>query len=305
MRDMKFQLFYESSAQFKIPPKLTKNYKIVGDLGNVKEWKAKIVLGNSVSKDQHVGDWDDVGYVGISLDSNIIVPISHGDEHQNGYELLGTFIKKRLIPDEDYYTVHWGNNYTGHYVGDPEMYFNRSKEAYKRWLSYGGKNASVEVEIGGRNYQGYMSDIVKINSYFDVNAMIGKSGVLAPHGKQLVNDLEAIARQTVIVNKTENPEDIEKLNNMALSFIEDYRWELNSFIEGLDKIKETIEKNFETYNNTEQLFFSMNGIKNKLHMAIRNAISRKSIDRYDIESLIKAFGDLDLANKEFNRLGDI
>ncbi len=43
-------------ATFKIPPKLLPYMKIAGDLKNLKNWKAKIFIGNSITHDQKKDD---------------------------------------------------------------------------------------------------------------------------------------------------------------------------------------------------------------------------------------------------------
>ena len=43
------------TEKFSIPPKIAKNYQIAGDLSNVNNWKAKIILGNSCGKGQKPG----------------------------------------------------------------------------------------------------------------------------------------------------------------------------------------------------------------------------------------------------------
>ena len=67
-------------AQFVIPSKIAKNFKIVGDLSNIADWKAKVLRNNS--GDKKIGSWDNVGYVFISILSNEIIPIARADEHE-------------------------------------------------------------------------------------------------------------------------------------------------------------------------------------------------------------------------------
>jgi len=293
---MTFKDYYKEDVNsFVIPEKIKKNYQISGNLSNVKNWKAKILLGNSMPEGKKVGDWDEVGYTAISTKDNTIIPIARSDEHQAGYELIHSLRTKKLIHNVDYKTVFRGNNYIYN-----EEDFNISKTVFQKWLSYGGNNTRVE-EMGGE-VAGFMTDIIKANSLKDLAGTV-KKGQLKSFGRELVKDLEELAKMSIRVNKTESPEDIEQYNNMALNFLDTHIWSLIDC--GLSQLKEkeeSLNKNFQDYKNTDQMFFGMNGIKNQIHMALRKANAK---DKYEYGKLIKIFGDIDFAKKEFDRLGNI
>lgn len=155
-----------SGIKFKLPiGKLTK-VQASGNLGNLKNWKAKIVLGNSAAKGKKKGDMDEVGYVGINLRGDDVVPIARGDEHQAGHELLYHLYKQGELKGspEDYVTLYDGNNYPQYSGVDARTYAS----AIEKWLKYGGKNNAVlcTKEGGGdeevRDYVTDMEEYVSV-----------------------------------------------------------------------------------------------------------------------------------------------
>lgn len=294
---MSFKDYYkEDINSFVIPEKIKKNYQISGNLSNVKNWKAKILLGNSMPENKKVGDWDEVGYTAISTKDNIIIPIARADEHQTGQELIYHLISKRLIPKGDYVTIFQGNNFI---YNDDQL--ADAKIAYQKWLSYGKKNTRVEQMGGGA--AGFMTDFINANSLKDLTGT-AKKGQLNAFGRELIKDLEEIAKMSVRVNKTENPDDIEKFNNMALDFFNNHYMSIIDMDLDINikEKEESLNKNFQDYKNTDQMFFGMNGIKNKIHMALRKANPK---DKYVYNKLVQVFGDIAFAKKEFDRLGNI
>ncbi len=143
---------------FSIPKHKMIDVQAEGDLGNVDKWKARVQLGNSVTKDgPKKGQMDDVGYVAISTKTNDIIPIARGDEHQSGYEYLNHLSKKGALSGkpQDYITLYKGTNYPGYTVSekDSPLYV----AAVKKWLENGGNNTPIQVN----DYVTDMEDYVK------------------------------------------------------------------------------------------------------------------------------------------------
>ena len=92
----KFKLFESNIEIFTIPEKLQKYYNIEGNISNIYEWRAKIILNNS-SSNLKIGDYDNVGYIMINHNNSDIIPIARSDEHQRGEELLYHLYSKKLI----------------------------------------------------------------------------------------------------------------------------------------------------------------------------------------------------------------
>ena len=296
---MNFKEYYlkESTSQFVIPSKIQIHYQMVGDLSNIKNWKAKIILGNSLSRDQKKGNFENVGYVGISLSSNVIIPIARSDEHQAGYEFINYLANKKLIPNEEYFTVYNGSNYI--YSEDD---YKDAKIAYKKWLLYGGNDNSVDGN-NDNNFRVYMSDVVNSNSLKELNDNTNNiTGKLNPVGKKIISDLEQLAKLSVIVNAKPTKINIEQYNNKASNFLYNNMWTLIDCDVDLSKEKMDSISIKNDYKNTDEILFTMNGVKNQIHQALRNTTPK---DNYKYNKLVKIFGDVNLAKKEFDRLGNI
>lgn len=136
-------------AKFRLPEHKLLKLETPGNLGNVEKWKARIVLGNSMTDKKKVGDMDEVGYVAISTRGDEIVPIARADEHRAGYELLHHLHEKGAIrtSPSDFITLFPGNNYPHYSV--PASDYPKYAEAVKKWLAYGGKNVVVHAQKQG------------------------------------------------------------------------------------------------------------------------------------------------------------
>lgn len=306
--DFNKHYFKESKENFIIPSSIKANYKISGNLSNVSNWKAKIILGNSMSQDKKKGQFDKVGYVAVSLDSNVLVPIARSDEHQAGYEFIENLIRKKLIPDEDYYTIFAvGNKYI---YDDNEEDFKRTKTAFQKFLSYGGRNGPVEGAANElRKFAAFMSDVIETPSFKDLKKNILVKGKLAPLGKGIVNSLEIMAKTLKDILKAEDSnrtetEKINQLNSMALDFIDKYKWPIihSHYKRPINEIEKEILTDNDSYKTVKEIFFGYNGIKNTFHMSLRNANPKNTWSYGDLEQV---FGDIKIAKSEFDRISQI
>jgi len=78
----------------------------------------------------------------------------------------------------------------------------------------------------------------------------------------------------------------------------DYRNEREAAEKALVKLE--TEDDFDTFENA---MFGVDGLKNKIHNSLRKAI--EDPDAYSARWEKDAFGDIELAKAEFDRLGDI
>lgn len=298
---MNFYNFYlnESKQKFIIPKNIKSNYKIIGDLSNIKNWKSKIILGNNLNSDENknVGDWDNVGYIMIDNNSNNIIPIARSDEHQLGYELIEYLKHKKLI--KGLYTPIFALSQDYIYSNDKNN-IQHKLNVYKKFLEYGGNN--LKIQDSNSNYIGTIEDFIERQGNVEI-----KKGEISVYGRQIVDKLESIAMLLSKVLKSPNESLIHKLNEKALSFLETHRFdlivELNVDDKFIDKLNIDISKDFDNYDVVEKGFFGMNGIKNIIHKNIKYAIRKP--EKWKSESIIKIFGDVKKANNEFNRLGNI
>lgn len=286
------------AARFAIPPKIAKNFQIVGDMGNTENWKAKILLANSASEEQKKGQWDEVGYVMISLDSNLIIPIARADEHQTGYELLHDYyFAKNLVPVEKYVSV-WtsGNNYIYPRSANDQL------KALIKFRQYGGKNNVLEGASENRAYRSTIDDFIQGKG----STLVDKAQ-LSPLGKFVMSSLESIINAW---NAKDN-----KIFSMAYNFL---KWiDINSlpmskaFDFSNDEIKKIMDGLLQAEANQDfsavaDVFFRLRGIKNKMHNKIRQAIKKKESGYdYEKEELVNFWGNLEVANLEMNKLSNL
>lgn len=86
---------------FQLPKNIPSNFfKITNSLKDIKNWKARILENNSGGEKLKVGDYDEVGYVMISLKDNTIIPIARSDEHHRGYDIMYEIYesKYKIVP---------------------------------------------------------------------------------------------------------------------------------------------------------------------------------------------------------------
>jgi hypothetical protein len=311
------QLFLEAKTQsFIIPSKLKSYYRIDDDIRNSKNWQGKIlVLNNSPrGNTKKKGDFEQIRYIAIDLNSNMIVPITILDEHQTGYEMLDVIKKKGLLPKGDWITIDsWGTNY----IYDNEEHKSDMLMALKKFLEYGGDPKSKVQAMGG-TYLGTIEDFISRNG----NIKIGKNEI-AKLGQDIIDSLEYIAKEYLRLEKIKlrgpKESDVIALADFCKYFlgqfldIDGYIWVLqtnsNVYKDYLTEAK--IKKWIQEVNIAEekldyvgivQVIFSANGLKNNLHECLKIASKLEGYNKRGFESV---FGDIDAAIQEFNRIAQI
>lgn len=289
----------KDKGKFVIPQHSKLKIEIDGDLGNVKKWKAKILLGNSMGKDHKIGDMDEVGYVAINIKTNEIVPIARADEHQTGYELLYHLSDKGIIKSDpnDFITLFSGNNYPDYSVRREDM--GRYVNAVKKWLDYGGENYPV-IMTEGERIDTDMKEFVKSNgkpSGKPTEKEESVGGKLKPHAQESVKLFEDTAKSGAEV--ATNPAASKKFLNQAKSLIQ----HLKSSKIGIDVVDDLLKKaetdiDKEDVDGLQEHLFAFNGIKNFLHNYLRE-LKKRGVKEDDY------FGDVNTAFEEFNKLGQI
>jgi hypothetical protein len=292
-----------SSLLFTLPPKIKKNYKIVGDLSNVNNWEAKTILANSGGK---VGEWSEVGYILINPNGDDIIPVSRNDEHQNGYELMHHLLDKGMIKLNSYVSIFSnGKNYI-YLSGAKEKIDEKTLMAYRKFVQYGGdSNGVVTITKQYWRDKGFQKLIITIDdmlSSLSNGKVVEKVDGISKIGKRVIDGLEEVSKLYVQRSK--------RLFSAAYGFVNtfltklmyelgcDYSWEV------VQQIKEELlrAESMEDYEKVGKLFFTMNGIKNNIHNAIRKA---RSNDRFFSSETIKEFwNDIEAADNEFQRLAN-
>lgn len=306
------KIFEKFIQKWEIPEKLLQyqnqeQIRVYGFEG-ISNWKTKIILCNSPNSDKgdKVGNWDEVGYVGVSYDDhdNLIVPIARADEHQNGYELLGYFFRKGILPHDKFRTIFTSGHYN--YV-----YYNEDHElcakAYKRFLEYGGKNSSLLVRWRAEDGRTQEADIdlktfVKVNGNISkLKLLLKEEGVLSPDGKEFIDFLFYLSLKLKDY-RNPKPEEYYKDRWNKATTTQDIANFIHKEIKILDKIKFMNALYYEIQlkraankfdvDKIEELVFTHDGLKNTIHMMLRKKDKK----------LKPFFGNLELAEQRLSQI---
>lgn len=263
------------------------NFVLTDSLSSVKNWKAKIILGNSSTNGKEVGDYDGVGYVCIGINTGTIVPIARSDEHHQGYDLIHFLIEQSLIPEDKYISIYTH----GHYVDSGDVF---SLAAFKMWRQLGGPNVVLNNWKKDTRFQITMDDYIKMNGTIIVN-----KGELLPIGQEFVNLLKHVAQ--VNSDFRENPNNLPKMVSATKKLIRYISTKVDIFLD-VSEMNNALKIASEDENpqqKIEEFVFGFNGIKNTYHNKIRKELSKESKFNDEMECL---FGDLELANHEFGSI---
>jgi len=266
-----------------------------GDLGNVKDWKVQVQLGNSVGRDEpDVGGWGKVGYVMVSPEEDNIIPIARSDEHRSGWELMQHLQNKKTIKNmKSYFPVYIHGTHV--FSGDDKT---TAKAVFKWWLDHGGNNIKVEIYQSGSNsnekFKGTLKDFIDAKSFVPVK------GQLSSQGLALINAFRSYAE--LVKKALENPR-LEKAANKAAENILEILAE-DRFFCGNDSYKSAKEAivtgDFATI---EGKILGLKGLKNAMHNSLRDFVKNPKNDSFGW--FRDYFHDLDEAKKAFDALGNI
>lgn len=287
---IKFKLFENYSGGFTIPEKIQDFYKISGDISNVSNWKAKVILNNNSGRGQNVGDFGEVGYIMVNYTNSDIIPISRSDEHQRGEELLYHLWEKRLIDNINYTPIFWGNNYFS-YTGINDKQIAKDLVAVKKYLEYGGSNTMLTINW---RYKLDLTTFINLNGDIsNIEKYISENGILTDDAEFFIGYMENIAK---MLKKKRLGEDV------STNDIIEYTKNLLPILKNLSflstfNIQKDIKRAIVTFNVKllEDSLFWHNGLKNKIHIMLRNKEPK----------LKPFFGNLELALSRFDYLSSI
>lgn len=286
-----------ASGSWQIPQVLQKNYKVVGDLTNIREWKAKTILANSGGK---VGEWDDVGYVLIALNSNNIIPVARGDEHQVGYDLLYHLFKKFKLPQEEYVSVNaTGANYLQNRNDERRV---QTIQAIKKWMAMGGARLVIEDDTREGAVRVYSDQLGESGD------VVPFKGTLSEDGSRIVDTFQALSdtlNSIYTAKDREQDYQIKVFNEASVDFLQWMKSTLmfdllsiwNDVAAGLQKVLAVPE---DDYTTAEAVLFSQNGIKNKIHNQLRKL--ENDPKNMDYRNYQRMFGDVAVAKKAFDAI---
>lgn len=281
---------------FIIPEQLQKFYKVYGDLSNIKNWSAKIILGNNLEEGKSIGDWDDVGYVLISLSTNYIIPVARSDEHQKGYELLDHLMYEYKLRMTDYQSV-WTRSTNYVYDNEPEKEFASIKKAYE----YGArdfivKNTRTNHIMSVEEYVTNGGDFKKAKKIHKKNNKVSIQGQkFIDKINKLISLFEAYHRNNGVVNSATEKEILNncgELDRMIISNDILYK----KLIAGVSTRKNynLFEKSMKNsdLDSIEATLFGFGGFKNTIHRLLKK----------DDEMLDDLFWSTDNALEQFDAM---
>lgn len=280
----------EKTLKERIVTDMVKNLQITDSLKDIESWKARIIVGNSLGRDSvGIGEMDSVGYVHIGINTGTIVPISRGDEHHRGYDLVFDYIEKGVIPDDLYYPLFHNGDYVDGY--DPV-----ALEAMKTWRRLGGPNFIIKnkSQRDSKPFQVMVDDYIKMEGKISF-----EKGTLLPVGKEFIDYLSKISKMTTDFRK--NLKGEKHIYQAVYKFLSFYktkmvRFETKDYKEFLNLVMEAeATGDIVGLQKLEEVLFGFNGIKNKIHQSIRKALDPDSFS-FQREEMEAIFGDLELAN---------
>jgi hypothetical protein len=279
---------------YSIPPKIKPNIKVEGDISNIGNWKAKVILANSGG---HKEEWNDVGYVGFDYKTATIIPIARSDEHHRGEDLLDYYLEHKLIPKRNYKLI-WSNSFSANYLHN-DAALKEMIPVYKKWLEIGGANLKIKINKKMFSFQDAIDGVTSGKEY---------EGELAPYAKQFVKLLEkaAVLYKRYLTKKSVKIEDIGDVVLELGEFLKAHksliREDSAKFIEKVEKAGSNIIQGKDIEENMK-IIFGFDGLKNKIHTYLKGMI--KSTNEYSIDRAKEFFGDINFAYEEFNRLSAI
>lgn len=295
-----------------------KDYYITDSLADVEDWRVPVWVGNSIVDKANDFKKAKVGYVMVKIKGEPnFIPIAREDEHELGKEMLFEMAEKWNIDPNDYFPIFTQG--TCAYIYDkkeiPDLLI-----ALTRWHHFGGKDLIV-------TYTGNEEPRWTISTRDFIQGKgtpIKTESEILPIGKRFIDHLKAIS---YCLEGIQNP---NSLSFIMSAHVLDKR--LNRAVEGLlseltrhdviifealfnkknglfhggidfeeardnwiDKLKTALTN--AQYKVVEEILFSHNSLKNRIHMKIREEMISEKTGR--ISSI---FGNVSMANDAMGRI---
>lgn len=284
----------ESQQGFVLDPKLDPdNYQITPSLGGASRWKAKVISANSASDGVKIGDWEEVGYIMISLTNNWIVPIARSDEHNTGYDVLYDLglndMERKYLP-----LFEGGGNYIYH-ASDMAKY----AIACSKWIAWGGKDFILTGTNELTGIAMYASQVAKKKT-FSVEVT-----EIAPIGNQIIAAMDKLA--TAFRAAGDDPQRGKRMFAMVDKFLKPFGNMSARTMVGIDRAdfeaiiaKTNQAKADADIQSLEEAIFGFAGFKNLMHQRVREVI--KDPRALWSDKTYSVWGkDLSLANSRLGR----
>ena len=283
------QYLIENNQSWQLPKELEKLGYQITTPDDFRNWKAPIIQNNNSGRDFKKGELQNCLYVLIQIDGNNVIPVPRNDEHHVGYDLLYKLKQKYKLKGRYISICALSGTYLQYNAAEDVPLI---KEAFKKWLSYGGKPSTVYGYSKNKKGMILSSEFVKMDSMPSGLP----SGELSGIGKEIVEQFLTLAKlDKEIVAKPERNEKMKDRFIMLSKKLAEYLHDFMYF-KDYDTFK------FDTYENAEKSIFALNGLKNQIHDSLNKY--GKGDDWQDTR-LEEAFGDPKIALQEFNALSNI
>lgn len=275
-------------TKFRLNDKLNpRNYKNCQEIKNISKWQAKIISGNSMSDDKEIGEFDDVGYVWVSLVDNSIIPIARSDEHHRGYDCIVEDLKLNV---SEYYPVYLGGDY---YKGakNNQYPYNETdakelKIALLKLQYYGRDLTTIDVNMS------YITNNFNSKSISAKEFIEGKYGQekyennnLTKLGEKLVKTLEKLSSTyTYIIEHQMSSDKLFNVVNELFDVCQDIKLDSRDKIFNnvmLDNIYEAMQQ-YDSGKGSrylESALFYFGGIRNIIHNVLRKNIDNANLNK--------------------------
>ena len=297
------EFYKDKSFDESIPFKIKDDLDIGKDIASLREWKARIKIGNNVGSNNspQLGDWDFVRYVLVGVKTNTILPVARGDEHHQGLDLAHEYQEKGLIPEDVYIALSEGDNYI--YNHDSEEDIQLYRNAIELWLKYKGDNAilyftELRVKVDFRTF----IRETKSGKVIDYLRSLEKQSQeeLLPIGKKII---KLFGELSLEFNKklSNKPFKEDRIYNKALELahiLEDsfYDSKLNTAIEAIKSAENSLD-----LQKMEEAIFSFDGAKNVIHIKLKKLLEEERLLGIDKE-FPAVFGSLKVALEKMDGL---
>jgi hypothetical protein len=275
----------DESARGDVPLALRPFVKTPGSLADAKNWKAYVHAANSGGT---VGEWDKVGYIMFHTTEDVIVPIARSDEHHQGYDLIDSLKRKKMIPRGDYIPL-W-IYHSGSYLRLKEL--EEVKPVLKKWMEKGGQDGLINISSSGYQKTSVLvSDIVSGKVSAESLSFSIENNEVSQLAISLVRALESTATANSNIVREGGYDLAKKRDQKSLCDGALQTARLGGFLtEALlkkdsEKLRGPLAELITTSENLnddpseenriklEQALFSFNGFKNVLHNIAREIVA--------------------------------
>ena len=258
------------------------------DFSTVEDATTLVRLANSCSRETKIGDRQSIGYWMIDIINGTVIPVARADEHHRGFDFVRHLISKGKLPESIYVPIWSGNQILSNAseVSENLLYIR----GYKIWLANGGEDFFIETS--------QPSSVILMSDFCKSGGIVLKQEEnvtgLSKYGKAIIRDLNFIVSS---LDKHRQGRDFKE--NTLWDHADDLIW-LAKYIPSItydvkvDTAKYNKIKEESDYKELEQFIFAFEGIKNQIHILVKEQTKK---DSYKFKDLSLAFGNLE----EFER----